>query len=949
MDKSSNDGLYIKVKLFDVAVNSLIDTGSTITVLHPRKYFELDERDRPCLKPDCGQLRMADGGAVTPLGIGEFKITLCGVTVDHPVIVADIEAPMILGYDFLHDHDCQLHLGTGVLTFRGQSMQCTRETKMSHIFSVFRIKVQDTVLIPPRCEMIVTGKLESDENQCVLVEPSHSSLTLDGILVARTLVQSENGQVPLRVMNTTDSTFKLYKNTNAAVAETGFDLESTCCNGTSKVFEIKHNDVDTTFATYMKPLWDSCRPNLSDGEQNRVSDLLLKYIDVFAKSKTDMGRTDIVQHKINTGSAQPIKQPPRRVPYAKRDEAAQEVQRMLDTGVIEPSNSPWSSPVVLVTKKDGSLRYCIDYRKLNSVTIKDSYPLPRIDDSLDALRGSKWFSCLDLASGYWQLMLDPADKEKTAFVTQQGLFQFRVLPFGLCNAPATFERLMESVLAGLNFETCLLYLDDIIVFSDTFEKHIDGLEKVLQRLRSAGLKVFPKKCQFFQEEVAFLGHVVNRDGIATSPDKISAVQEWPIPNNVHDVRSFLGTCSYYRRFIKNFAEIARPLHRLTEKHASFHWTEQCQESFQSLKRALTTSPILRYPKMELPFILDTDASGFALGAVLSQIEDGKEQVIAYYSKSFSKCERNYCVTRRELLAIVSAVKHFHHYLYGKHFTVRTDHGALSWLLRFKNPEGQMARWIEILQTYDIDIVHRPGRLHGNSDGLSRRPCEPCDYCSRRERKDSENQDSENTEKYVRATTTQPSCSNTTDIEWYTAFSSDDLRKMQENDPVIAKVLQWKIKGVRPMWNEISPDSPVVKTYWSQWARLFIKDGLLYRKWEHDGSPHTDQLVVPTELQQTILQNVHDNPTSGHLGIARTTERIKQRFYWVGYKDTVTKYCQTCTRCQGRKNPYRKSRGKLSQYIVGAPLERVALDILGPLPQTKQGNKYILVVVDYFTK
>ena len=422
--------------------------------------------------------------------------------------------------------------------------------------------------------MIVTGRLESDENQCVLVEPSHSSLTLDGILVARTLVQSENGQVPLRVMNTTDSTFKLYTNTNAAVAETGFDLENTCCYGASKVFEINHDDVDTTFATYMKPLWDSCRPNLSDGEQNRVSDLLLKYIDVFAKSKIDMGRTDIVQHKINTGSAQPIKQPPRRVPYAKRDEAAQEVQRMLDTGVIEPSNSPWSSPVVLVTKKDGSLRYCIDYRKLNSVTIKDSYPLPRIDDSLDALRGSKWFSCLDLASGYWQLMLDPADKEKTAFVTQQGLFQFRVLPFGLCNAPATFERLMESVLAGLNFETCLLYLDDIIVFSDTFEKHIDRLEKVLQRLRSAGLKVSPKKCQFFQE-VAFLGHVVNRYGIASSPDKISAVQEWPIPNNVHDVRSFLGTCSYYRRFIKNFAEIARPLHRLTETHASFHWTEQC--------------------------------------------------------------------------------------------------------------------------------------------------------------------------------------------------------------------------------------------------------------------------------------------------------------------------------------------------------------------------------------
>ena len=238
---------------------------------------------------------------------------------------------------------------------------------------------------------------------------------------------------------------------------------------------------------------------------------------------------------------------------------------MLNAGIIEPSSSAWSSPIVFVTKKDGSIRYCIDYRKLNEVSRKDSYPLPRIDDSLDALRGSKWFSCLDLASGYWQVMMDPKDKDKTAFVTTHGFYQFKVMPFGLCNAAATFERLMENVLAGLNFEICLLYIDDVIVYSKDFQSHVNHIDAVLQRLKGAGLKISPKKCDFFKDQVVFLGHVVSQEGISTSPDKVSAIKEWPVPKTVTDVRSFLGTCSYYRRFIKWFTDIARPLHKLTEK------------------------------------------------------------------------------------------------------------------------------------------------------------------------------------------------------------------------------------------------------------------------------------------------------------------------------------------------------------------------------------------------
>jgi hypothetical protein len=256
------------------------------------------------------------------------------------------------------------------------------------------------------------------------------------------------------------------------------------------------------------------------------------------------------------------------------------------------------------------------------VSIKDSYPLPRIDDSLDRLAGAKWFSTLDLQSGYWQVGVAPEDREKTAFITSHGLFQFKVMPFGLTSAPATFERLMDKVLQGLHWETCLVYLDDIIVYATQFSHAVARLDQVFRRLKSAGLKLNPKKCHLFQQRVAYLGHIVSEDGIATDPEKLKAVSEWPTPQTVTQVRSFLGLCSYYRRFIKSFSSIAKPLHILTEKNRVFYWTSEAEVAFQTLKNALITSPILAYPDPHSEFILDTDASNFGIGAVLSQVQDG---------------------------------------------------------------------------------------------------------------------------------------------------------------------------------------------------------------------------------------------------------------------------------------------------------------------------------------
>ena len=312
---------------------------------------------------------------------------------------------------------------------------------------------------------------------------------------------------------------------------------------------------------------------------------------------------------------------------------------MLEQGVVEPSDSPWAAPIVLVRKKDGTTRFCVDYRKLNNVTRKDAFPIPHIGDTLDTLGGSQWFCTMDLASGYWQIGMDDKDKSKTAFTTHRGLYQFNVMPFGLSCAPATFSRVMELVLRGLQWDRCLVYLDDIIVFGRTFGQTIENLEKVFSRLRTANLKLKAKKCHMFQEEVAFLGHIVSADGVRCDPAKVSAVRNWEVPKTVLELRSFLGLASYYRRFIEGFSSIAGPLHELLKKNKVFQWSEECQNAFDILKDKLTSAPVLAYPRGGGNFILDTDCSGFGMGAVLSEIQDGEEKVIAYASHTLNKSQR----------------------------------------------------------------------------------------------------------------------------------------------------------------------------------------------------------------------------------------------------------------------------------------------------------------------
>ncbi|GFX93612.1 retrovirus-related Pol polyprotein from transposon 412 [Trichonephila clavipes] len=639
---------------------------------------------------------------------------------------------------------------------------------------------------------------------------------------------------------------------------------------------------------------------LSPEQKNSAERLFQEFEDVFSRNSSDIGHTTVTQHRIDTADHPPIKQHPRRLPFAKQEEVGTLLREMQENDIIEPSSSPWASPIVLVRKKDGSTRFCVDYRKLNDVTKKDSYPLPRIDDTLDTLSGHKWFSTLDLKSGYWQVEIHPEDREK-----QHSL-------------PAKDYGSSKSCRGR------------------TFEEHLQNIRKVLSKLRDANLKLNPSKCKFFQKEVNYLGHIISAEGVRTDPEKVSAVKNWKRPENLRELQSFLGLCTYYRKFVKGFSNIARPLHKLTESKQKFQWTKECEDSFLQLKETLTSSPILIYPQPDKPFILDTDASNESVGAVLSQEIDGQERVVAYWSKCLSKPERNYCVTRKELLAIVKAIEHFHHYLYGQKFLLRTDHASLTWLMNFRNTEGQVARWIQRLNEYYFDIRHRKGSSHGNADALSRRPCpENCRHCSRVETK---------YDYAIRQITTSTA---TPPDPW----SDEKVREDQMADPDIKPLIEFmESSSNKPSWQDISAYSPTTKQYWALWNSLHLRNGVLYRKFEsEDGKTFRWQLVLPRSRIPEVLKELHGSPTGGHFGVMKTLHRVRERFCWGKVRADVEQWCKSCDACSAQKGPKIRSRGKLHRYNVGAPFERIAFDILGPLPRTASGNKYLLVVMDYFTK
>ena len=619
-------------------------------------------------------------------------------------------------------------------------------------------------------------------------------------------------------------------------------------------------------------------------------------------SPGQLGECTLPPVTIETGDAKPIRQKAYRIPFSKRREVESQIAQMLEQGVITPSCSPWLSPIVLIPKKDNSTRFCVDYRKLNQVTIKDAYPLPNIRDIFDQLGGAKIFSTIDLKSGFWQIPVAPGDQDKLAFVTTCGSYSFKKLPMGLSTSPAKFQRIMDYVMSDLIGVCVFPYLDDLIIYSKNEQDHAKHLKMVFQRLKKYNLTLNGSKCHIGKSEVELLGFIISAQGIRPQPKKTEAIQNLAYPTTVREVKAFLGMAGYYRQCIPHFAHTAAPLVKLTRKHEPFIFGPSQRSAFNKLKAALTAPPILAYPDTSKPYILHTDASKYAIGAILSQVQDGQERVIAYLSHQLSPVQQRWSAIEREAYAVIYALDHLKVYLWGAEFVVYTDHKPLTSLFKAEIKNTKIQRWSTQISEFNTCILYRPGPRNLRADMLSR-----------------------------------------------IASVVIKTEKM-EKPPPEEYPLPWGKLKLDPASMAIDQQADFPDCWELGLANkegYEVKHNFLYsNKLPYDGADSHLRLVLPAKYQYSAVELAHHE--CGHQGIAKTLEGVREYFVWPGLRRAVERYVCNCPLCA------LYYQGKTEKQIGRMPLPNRALatwglDITGPFaPAVGTGNKYILTCIDHYT-
>lgn len=1092
----------------------MIDSGSDINLIK-----------KNCI---CSDIRTNQYNIVTLQGIspepvstaGSIVIPLLGRETEFHLVPDDIAFPQqgILGIRFLREHNAIIDFKNKCLHYDNSLIPFT-ETEYINIKPRSVTPFHVTITNPE----LTTGYLPFTKS-------------IEGIYLGNAIVTNVNGRAYLPIFNTTDEEhnmeipavalqeYDIADNTvprsPAADVSNNFNSDSITesyddCNyfnfltevtsfdtrGSYRGFGIPRGAVNSrenqtatghssNFSTTSDPIDDRVNltlqllrtDHLNSEEKDHLTNLITTHSYRFQLPFDRLEHTSAAQHTIPTLNEMPIHTKQYRFPPVHKEEINRQVNTLLDDDIIEYSSSPYSSPVWIVPKKPDSAgnkrwRMVIDYRNLNEKTIGDAYPLPNITDILDQLGNAKYFSVLDLASGFHQIPMDPKDAPKTAFSTPYGHYQFKRMPFGLKNAPATFQRLMDNVLSGLQGNELFVYMDDIVVYAKSLQEHANKFERLMKRLKAANLKLQPDKCEFLRKEVAYLGHTISADGVRPDPNKIKAITEFPVPRSPTNIKQFLGLVGYYRRFIPQFSKIAKPLTDLLKKDRRFYWETTHTLAFNQLRKSLCSEPILQYPDFTRPFILTTDASGYAIGGVLSQGNIGKDLPIAYVSRVLNKAEQNYSVIEKECLAIVYCTNHFRPYLYGRKFTIVTDHKPLIWLHSIKDPSSRLWKWRTKLAEYDYEIQYKKGRLNNNADALSRNPPlattlplvvrspkngdqddysddslfsfpsrPPPAYVDTGEQQEerslaeytppsinefepqkasveelaesddenyfsSESEDEDDDNDLFLSESVPVNADQNSNIRMNIIYSRENLLSQKDNLVIFirsdgtpfdngarelqaaqllpqykdimfgrAKVSDFKGKILIALPLKLN-DRTLVETdnikncmqsLVDAVTELEIDSFSMRKTALYDDIPwiyvHNqiikylrhipinvtvckDLIRIPDESERTpLIQESHASAVGGHKGVTKTYNRLRPHFHWSNMKKDIQKFIQQCRQCQLRK----LTRVKTKQPMVitdtpGSAFDKVSLDIMGPLPITRNNNIYILTIQDLLTK
>ena len=663
------------------------------------------------------------------------------------------------------------------------------------------------------------------------------------------------------------------------------------------------------------------------------NNLLNDFEDIFS-FKTGIAKCEPI--RINTGSAQPIMQPQRCMSSKKAQLVESAIQEMLEMDWIEPSESPWRSNFVCVPKPDGSARCCGDFRPLNMVTVNDAYPAPDVQTILDNIGQAHVFSTFDLTKGFYQIPVAKDDQEKLAVWAPSGLYTFKVMPFGIRNAPKVFQRLMNEVLKDYLNKFAMVYIDDVVIYSKNVDDHINHLKLFFKSIREIGLTLNPKKMQPLRASIIILGHIVSRGSIKPNSANVDSIENLPAPKNTKEVRRVLGMVGYFRSFIPKFALIARPLYKLLKKDVKFIWDDKCQESFEKLKRSVL-DVTLALPDLNGTFLVQTDASGLGLGAVLlTKTVNNKWKPVAFISRTLQGGEPNYTTTELECLAVVWALEKFKPYLEHTTFSVETDHMAIKWLMTIDRPKGRLARWILHLQTFEFEILYRPGKINWVADILSRHP---------------NKNNPDNSELFINAIGEDVSTSELLAEELINLqLNRKEIQSAQLDDPLLKHVCDYLKTGKLPEKGKANLISKI-KTIAHQ--SFIDSDGLLIKwkpadEWDELQPCVDERIILPDSLLDKVIHHYHSSPLGGHVGHDRVTHRIASKFYCLGLHGKVRKFIAGCVSCQKYNYDNQKPRGLMKGHDYLGPWEEVSVDLMGPYPLTKNRHAYLLVVIDIFS-